>query len=243
MTRNLKALGLALLAVFALGAIGAQAASAHEFKAGVQKSVITGKNVGVHNFQVGAAGTVSCAKAKFEGTVDAGTGKTEVDEITIKPTYEECTFGGQVAAVFFNDCAYVFDSDTTAGNSTGGEHAQVKVECAAGNKIQVHTVNCTITVGEQTIADAIRYEQDKVGEVPVTTATNTIATAHNIVTGKERSTAAQPVNGCLPFPTGAIGKYTGTATNECRQDEGSPQANTTTPGATQDAASTTCSVS
>ena len=237
MNRNLRALGLALLAVFALGAIGAQAASAHEFKSDGQRSVITGANVGAHEFTVGSVGTVSCSTAKFEGTVDAGAGKTEVDEITIKPTYTGCTFGGQAASVFFNDCAYVFDSDTTAGNSTGGEHANVKIECGVNNTVKVHTVNCTITVGPQEIKHGVRYVNDGAS------ANETIATAHNIVVGKERNTGSQPANGCLLFPTGAVGKYVGTATNKCFQDEGSAQANPTTPGSTQDATTTTCSVS
>ena len=226
--------GLALLAIFVLGA---QTASAHEFKSDGQKSVITGEGQGANHFTVGSVGTVSCSTAKFEGTVDAGAGKTEVDEITIKPTYTGCKFGGQDAAIFFNDCAYVFDSDTTAGNSTGGEHANIKIECAANNKVQIHTVNCTVIVAAQEVKHAVRYVNDGAS------ANETIATAHGIVVGKERNTATQPANGCLLFPTGAVGKYVGTSTNKCFQDEGSAQANPTTPGSTQDATTTTCSVS
>jgi hypothetical protein len=235
MTRNLKALGLALLAVFALGAIGAQAGSAHEFKSDGQRSVITGKNVGAHTFQIGAAGIVSCANAKFEGTVDAGAGKTEVDEITIKPTYTNCTFGGQVASVFFNDCAYVYDSDTSA-DPEGGESATVKIECAANHSIEIHTVNCTITIKEQTVPNGTTYIRRTSGSF------DTVFHYSSVIVVKIRTTASQPVNGCLVFPSGAIGKFFGTATNECRQDEGSPQANPTTPGATQDAATTVCDV-
>jgi hypothetical protein len=198
--------------------------------------------VGSHQFTVGAAGSVQCATATFESTIDPGPGVTEVDEITAKPKYSGCQFGGQAASVFFNDCAYVFDSDTTSGNPTGEKHAPATLECAPGNSIKVHTVNCTITIAPQTVADAVSYAQDKKEGKDVLSAINVTATAHGIVVGKERSTASQPVNGCLVFPTGAVGKYTGLTTIECRQDEGSAQANPTTPGATQDAASTNCSV-
>ena len=237
MIRNLKAPSIALLAVFALGAIGGQVASAHEFKSDGQKSVYTAANIGTQVLLVGSAGSLECKEAKFAATVDAGAGRTEVDEVTVAPIYDKCVFGGQGAPVFVNHCAYLFDSDTTAGNSTGGEHANIRLECAAGNKIQIHTVNCTITIGEQEVKDAVRYVNDGAS------AFETILTAHGIVVGKERSTASQAVNGCLVFPIGPVLKYIGTATYKCFQDEGSPQANSTTPGATQDATTTACSVS
>jgi hypothetical protein len=239
MTRNSKALGLALLAVFALGVVGTQGASAadsHQFQFDGQKTIITGKNTNSHEFSIGGAFAVQCTIVAFESTVDAGAGQTEADEITVRPTYNNCTFGGQAAPVFVNDCAYVFDSDTTEGGTTGGKHAQLKIECAAGGMIKIHTVQCTIMIGEQTLADAVTYKNDTANS------TEFITTAHGIVIGKERNTASQPVNGCLTFPTGPVLKYIGAMTNECRTDEGQSQANPTTPSNTKDITTTECSV-
>lgn len=238
MKRNPKVLGLALAAVFALGGLAAQGASAadsHQFKFDGQKTVLTGKNTGPHEFVLGGGSfAVKCSTATFESTVDAGEGKTDVDEITLKPNYGGCEFGGQPATIFVNDCAFVFDSDTTAGNPTGGKHAQAKIECITGNNIKIHTTLCTLTIGEQTISDAVAYENDTASSFDIT------ATAKEIVVGKEKNTPGQTL--CSLLPTGAIMKYTGTVTNECRTDEGQAQANPTTPIGTKEGSTTECSV-
>jgi hypothetical protein len=249
MTRNLKKLGLALLSVLALGAIGAQGASAvtHTFHSDGPKTLGTATNVGAHEFTVGAAGVIKCSKATFQGTgtgteVSAGTYANAEGKGTVVPKYEECTFGGQPATINFHHCALVVFGETTAGNSTGGEHANVEIECEGPeNKITVHTVNCTITIGPQLIKHAVRYEN----ELLVPSATRTIVTAHGVVIGKVRNTESQPLNGCIPFPTGAIGKYVGTTTDKCFKDErASPLAGTekTTPPATGEGATTNCTV-
>jgi hypothetical protein len=250
MTRNLKALGLALFAVFALGAIGAQAASAvtiHKFHSDGPKTIVTGTG-GVQKFEVGAAGIVECKKLTAQGTetgteVSAGTFANAENKVTVVPKYEECSFGGQPATVNFHHCAYVFFGETTAGNPTGGEHANVEIECEGPeNKITVHTVNCTITIGPQLVKHAVRYEN----ELGVPSATRTISTAHAIVVGKVRNTESQPLNGCIPFPTGAIGKFVGTTTNKCfRDDREVALAGTekTTPPATGEGPTTNCTVS
>ena len=128
MISNLKALGLTLFAVLALGAAAAQTASAtekaHEFHSDGAWTVATGENTEVHKFKAGAVGTVECKKAVFENTswgaeISAGTYKA--DELTVTGRWSECTFGGQPAIVFTNDCAFKVDSDTTSGNPDGGK--------------------------------------------------------------------------------------------------------------------------
>ena len=243
MINKLKALSLTLFAVLALGALGAQgatAASEHEFHSDGAWTVATGENLTAHEFTIGTVGTIKCTKATFENTswgaeVSANTYKA--DELTVIGRWSGCEFGAQSAIVKTNDCAFVVDSDTTSGNPKGGEHASVKIECAAGNKIEVHTVNCTVTVAAQTVSDMIRFENDEVASM-----VNGIATATNIVVGKERNTASQPVNGCLLFPTGAVGSLVGNSTSECRKDEGFTQNNPTTPSGTEDQTTTECSI-
>jgi hypothetical protein len=219
MTRDLKALGLALFAICALGAVGAQGASAakeHEFHSDGQETVITGKTVGTTKFAVGSAGTIECTTGKYEATQiaekEVGPGTYASDTLTVVPHYSGCTFGGQPATVSFNHCAIVLDSDTTEGNPTGGEHANVETECSEGSKVEIDTSVCTITIGAQLVKHAARYENDTASSFTVNT------TAHKVVTGKQKTTESQ--TGCLLFPTGAIGTFVSTSTYECFKDEG-----------------------
>jgi len=249
MNRKLKALGLALVAISAMSAVAAPGASAvigeHEFHT-EGPSVLTGRNIGNEKFAVGTAGTVECTTSAFEST-QAGTEVSshtfKSDTLTVTPRYTGCTFGGQPATVNFNHCAYVLDSDTTTGNPDGGLHANVEIECLKNGKgediswIEIDTSVCTITIKSQTINHALSYEND--------TAFSTIvrATARKIVTGKAKTTESQ--TGCLLFPTGAIGTYTGSSTVECFSNEGSALSGTekTTPqGLTKENLTTACRI-
>jgi hypothetical protein len=223
MTRNLKALGLALLALFALGAVAASAASAaEEFHADGEKAIITGENeAGTEDsFAIGEAGTIKCKKTTLEGTNKAETTTTPGseytnDKLTITPHYEECTFAGSLEAhVKFNHCAYVFSSDTTLGNTTKAEkHANVEIECAAGNKVEVDITGfCTLTIPAQTIKHAVRYKADTATSVTVE------STATKVKVEKTKTTPDQ--TNCLLVPTGEIGTYTGKATVSCYKDNG-----------------------
>src|SRR6478735_3493688 len=83
MTGNLKALALALVAVFALGALAASAASAADkFTPGVSPAVVTGSGSNNEFKIVGVGYSIKCNTAKFAGTV-----KTGAEEITVFPTY------------------------------------------------------------------------------------------------------------------------------------------------------------
>jgi len=114
MTRNLKALGLALAAVFALGAISASAALAEEtepiahFTSSTYPAKITGEQIGKHKFVVGSLGEVTCNEARFHGELTKAS-----TSLTITPTYSECemhTFLGQhrPTTVTTNGCTYTF---------------------------------------------------------------------------------------------------------------------------------------
>ena len=254
MTRNLKALGLALLAICAFGALAAQGASAaleHEFHSAVANTIVTGKNIeGKEKFAVGAAGTVECNKSIFEAQqtgTEVSANTFQSDTLTVTPRYEECTFGGQPATVSFNHCAYVFDSDTgetEPEKEVKTQHANVEVECGKNEKeevsrIEIDTSVCTITIGPQVVKHAVKYEADGSNE----SAIKIKSTATKVVTGKVKTTESQ--TGCLLFPTGAIGTYTGVATSECFKDEGSLLTGTekTTPkGLTKEGATAKCAV-
>jgi len=121
MTRNLKALGLALVAVFALGAISASSAMAAtepiaHFTSIGGKGKITGSQIKSetsgsekHIFKVGSLGEITCNKAHFKGTEFTET----TTSLTVEPEYAECemhTFLGQhrPATVTMNGCYYTF---------------------------------------------------------------------------------------------------------------------------------------
>lgn len=248
---NLKVQGLLLISVFALSGALASTASAteHEFHSDGDWTVSTGENTGNHVFQVGAAGSVTCTKAEFENRswgseVSASTYKA--DQLTVTGRWSGCTFGGSAAIVKTNHCAFVVDSDTTkTENPEGGEDANVELECAEGHKIEVHTPTCTVTVGAQLLKHAIRVENDTPTSMTGGLTGGLSGGASGIVVGKVRTTASQPVNGCLTFPTGAIGTMTGSATSKCYDDEGSELSGTekTTPqGQLKEGKATECSI-
>lgn len=162
MIRKVKVLGLALVAVFAMSAMVAQAASAtvvnHEFASDATETIIKGTDEpGTNNvFDVNGAEVV-CATSHFEGTVLGA----EVDHVTVHPTYTDCEFFGSPATVTTTGCNYTFDSDTI-----DSEHADVFVECT-GTGIVIQTDPCTIVVGEQTTEPGVTYTNIANGDVTV----------------------------------------------------------------------------
>ena len=209
MTRNLKALGLALIAAFAMSAVAASAASAvnHHFT-GTSGEALTTESIGEQVFEstTGEEKGYKCKKVVTEkGTVPAGT----VTSVPTTPKYEECsTFGPPgVANVKQEGCEFVFTGNTTTGNPTGGEHANVDIVCPAGKSIIIQAtglkLNCS-TVYPQEIKHAVRYENE-------TTAGNgkthvrIKATAHGIL--------SKTIGVCAEAPeTHTNGSYTGEVT-------------------------------
>src|SRR5262245_58717455 len=133
MTRNLKALGLAFVAVFAMSAIAASAAHATEyFHQHEEHTIITAANVGTghtgaNEFTIAPGLTIKCTTAKFEGTevelekhvepLTTGTTWTK-ESLTVTPTYSECTAFGFPAIVTHEECHYKLfaaTTETTAG--------------------------------------------------------------------------------------------------------------------------------
>jgi hypothetical protein len=142
MTRNLKVLGLALMAAFALAAVGASGASAATelFHSEVEPTILEGSQVGTHKFTT-TAGNVTCSTAVFKGTAKL---KTESDQ-TIHPEYSGCNLSGAEfvsATVSTTGCNYTF----TQPNSKAGV---TDIVCEVGKNITVTAFGCTITVGPQ----------------------------------------------------------------------------------------------
>jgi hypothetical protein len=132
--RNLKALGLAVVAVLAMSAFVASAAQASNFTAAKYPTVIKGVQInGEHNFT--AAGTgVKCKEAAFSGEA---TGPTK--DLTISAAYGTCKdeIFGLSATVTMNGCNYTFTEPASG---------EVDLVCPAGKIVEVHASTCTITV-------------------------------------------------------------------------------------------------
>jgi hypothetical protein len=172
MKDKLRALGLALAAIFAMSALIAQAAQAvetteHTFNSEVSPYILTG-GVDPKFADAFTAGSVTftCTLVKFEGTV----GKQESDEVTLTPTYGStaspsgCLAGGQETTYHANHCAYAFDSDTvlTTKEPEEQEHAKAKIECsgATENEITITIPSLGITLhipAQETISHGVRY--------------------------------------------------------------------------------------
>jgi hypothetical protein len=143
MTRNLKALGLALLAVFAMSAVAASGASAAEdvFTSSEEVTDLTGHGAGaVFQYTEGKLG-VTCETETYNGTIEGAA----VNEITVHPVYEgHCTAGPFEATITTDGCNYIISGDTDENG-----HAGVEIECDEGKEITVDTA-CTIHIPPQT---------------------------------------------------------------------------------------------
>jgi len=177
MKRNLKALGLTLGALFAMGALSAASASAveHEFHSTEENTILTGETE--HEAPVEAQSIleingvkVECTRGTYEGTV---TGKdpdedgifTET-EATVHPIYDgPCKIPNVgEASVNTDGCDFVLTSETVE-TTEGVEHGEVAVECTEGAQITISAPGCTISVGtggegsvpEATLDDGVVY--------------------------------------------------------------------------------------
>jgi hypothetical protein len=150
MTR-IRIIGLAFVAVFALSAVAASAASAHTFKAEKSPVTVKAKAENAQGFKV--ASTVSvCKKAKF-----LGTGTSGAETLEVHPEYEECEVGLEgtgKANVETTGCNYVFHA---AAPSTSEGSVDIKCEGTHVIKVNVVKLGCEITVGPQTGLKKIEY--------------------------------------------------------------------------------------
>jgi archaellum component FlaF (FlaF/FlaG flagellin family) len=148
--KNLKILGLALVAVFAMSAVVASGASALSpaFTSEGSPTILTGSQEGSDVFTT-HGGTVTCTTATYEGTQTG----TESSETEVTPTYSGCTaFGFVNVPIDVNGCKYVF----TANQS-------MHIVCPAEKSIEVTAPGCTVTVGTQTPTGPNTIEYTNIG--------------------------------------------------------------------------------
>jgi hypothetical protein len=155
MTRNLKALGLAILAIVAVSAIGISTASASFplFHAEMADTTLTGSQGQlVANVLTTDMGELKCNDVTFSGTTPGVTFAT----LTLKPKYTQCQLGGENAVVTENGCAYLFH----LGESTEPIEAKMDIECPDGQRLVIHIPECTTTIPPQAGLQTVTFTNE-----------------------------------------------------------------------------------
>lgn len=201
MNRKLKAVGLALVAVFAMSAVmasGAQGA-AGKFTASSYPAAFTGTQVVAHKFAT-TPGNVTCSGAAFSGEQAAAT-----ENLTVKAVYSGCLLGGLVEAkVNMKSCDYVFHAGLTV-TTNGPIAGTVDVECSTANdEIAVtNAAGCEILIPQQTGLSKVEYTNN--------TGTGDVTVNIN-VTGIKYTETKPCIKGETETKVTTNGVYTGTAT-------------------------------
>jgi hypothetical protein len=138
---RVRTIGLALVAVFAMSAIAASAASAHEFIGSPVGGAIVGKATTNQVFKVNAGETV-CTEAAASGTVAAEKAEKQV----VKVVYSGCKAFGQPVKITEAEYEFNANGSTAVINKTItitveglGFGCTVKVAPTSNNKLETIT--------------------------------------------------------------------------------------------------------
>lgn len=192
--RNLKVLGLAFVAMFAVSAVTAAVASADDFTAEKYPVTLTGKNLAANDQFIMTTGTVNCKTASYTGTVSAATTR-----VVVTPSYSNCTAFGFPAIIDVNGCRYEF-------NIGAGTTGDADIGCDIGTAITVTaisagTVKCNVFISGQTlITGTMTYSNTGSGttrEVVVNASLSGIDYSHVGGTGVGACTFGTGTNGTL----------------------------------------------
>jgi hypothetical protein len=161
MIRNLKVLGLALVAVLAMSAMVASAASASQYTGSAYPTTGTGANTAGNETFTTPGGTVQC-DSHFEGKLAAAS-----SELTVTPKYTGCVaFGFLNATVAFNGCDYLFKAGASLGG--GAYNNSVDVVCPAGSgPVTITAGTCKVDVPAQTGLSNVKTTNLAAGTVTV----------------------------------------------------------------------------
>lgn len=152
-SRQLRLLGLTLLAVVAGGSAVATGAQAGVFTAGAYPATLTGQTVGGPHTLTTELGAMGC-EPRFHGE-QAGPSP----EITLSLLYgTSCGIGGFQVHFIPNGCDYQLHAGATLFEDAVGGFMDVK--CPAGNRINIEITSfpiCRITIPEQFALASITY--------------------------------------------------------------------------------------
>lgn len=149
MIRNLKALGLAVVAVLSMSAFVASAAQAEattdKFKAETGNYPVSfhGSSAAGNEVFTTEAGKVECASSY------TGSAGEAAQTVTSHPVYTGCkAFGFLEATVNTTGCDYTFNLTTKI--ETDKYVAHVDVHCESGKSIVITAATCEVNVGSHT---------------------------------------------------------------------------------------------
>ena len=198
MTRNLKVLGLALVAAVAVSAALTSAAQgATKFTCASYPCILTGEPISHngtkdHTITLNTGLSVSCSTVTFEGTIAKA---LENESVTITPTYHGCISGpGGPVTVDMNGCDYVFrgGTETSEHHFTSG---LTDLKCPGSGPIIHFYANatdhankkpaCTITIIPENNLSGNTYTNttEPIDDVDVTSTINTQVTKHGLLCG------------------------------------------------------------
>jgi len=176
--RNLKVLGLALVASFALSAVVASAASAetaHFTVEGIgvgQTAGAAGGQVGTNTFTVNGL-ALQCTTATVTGKA-LSTGP-EPSTVTLEPKYEGCKVlvAGltKLVTVTTNGCAYIFQATKkTPVGAPKPFSADLTIECpkTGPEKIEIHVYSTASSEGTTTCTYDVTPHQTITGLIELT---------------------------------------------------------------------------
>lgn len=167
MIRNLKALGLSLVAVCAMGALSASTASATDFftNTGDGPALMTGVS---HDnvFETAGGAKFECTTSRFAATAGDGSSEATVEveysgtpvvageseaEKEAKDTTTHCKATGGQVTIDMNGCHYMLTGSTTGDDPTDTD-ATVWITCPQNQVIKITQpgTGVTITVAGQT---------------------------------------------------------------------------------------------
>jgi hypothetical protein len=225
MTRKFKALGVAFVALLAMGAVSAltaPGASAAKFKCDVQPCTVTAEKDPENppHFVIGTGLTVSCEEEKLEGTSELA----ETDALTVTPTWAKCTSSVGSATVKVNHCDLKLTSETI------NSHGEIHIGCVGEEKIELTTGGCTVKVGPQKVTGANYKNIPASGGKP----RHVTATVTSPLTYTKSGLTCGFVSGAAEFK--------GSYTVKCYEDKGKALSGTeaTTPPATTHGNQTGC---
>jgi hypothetical protein len=222
--RNFKILGLALVAMLALSAVGPGAASADDLTAEAYSTTLTGEKdpgAAVDQFLT-TAGTLTCDTPRYSATI---TGPTTTVTVTpnfttpghVEPHLAPCRTSGLPTVIDMKGCTYQLN----VGAGTTGD---LDLVCPAGVEVTVvvtpatsATARCTIHIKAQSdIEGTVTYSNTGAGttrDITVDANLKGIDYAHTAGSGLGACTTGSATNGTLTAKAVIRGEVHGGSTH------------------------------
>jgi hypothetical protein len=157
MTR-IKVLGVALVAVFAMGALAssAMALPVIELEAGHNNAILMGNQAeGTHDTLNIEGSNVTCNTAVYNQNTPTANGATNG---VLHPEYSNCTaFGFIGATINTSNCNYRGMASGTQDAEMFYNSGEIEIICNTGTGININGGGCSVTITPQTISSGIKF--------------------------------------------------------------------------------------